>query len=570
MRRCGPSRSRRTHPPHPQLATLLYGHHPLARLRLRHIPGPAFIPFRGNIDFIMEAGGLHAAYDAWSKQYGPIFKIFLGAEPVVVLTDAAAARTASLRLATRPPFRAPAELRYEQGASALRDGDMLQTPSVRFHGELKKAWLPFFAAPSLRAHAPAIVKLTDRLAERLTQAAAEGREIDITRYAGDWTADLVYMLAFNLKLGAQDDAPPAEAAAFVDAARTLFTTQQRSTHYFAAYAAAPAILRPLVRVAATVCPDAPLLRVARARELVLARMRGLLADARARAAAGHGLVPTPKIASSDGGGARGVPSGAFFDMLVAAPIAPAPGAPPRALSDAECVQSAFTMALAAFDTTAGALSFATYCLASAPDVADALAAETAAVLAAAGGPGAPPPLDALAASPLLRAVINETLRLYPPGALTTRIADGVVAPGGVRLPRGTWVHSASWTLQRDETVWGADAAEFRPSRFLENDGAAATSPAFVPFGASASALACVGKRLALAELQVALASLFGRAGLRFTLSPGQTPLALHLPLTLGAKHGVWVTPRRADAAAVPRPPSAPAPSTPPQEVEAAA
>lgn len=171
-RRVSPTLHRPTLPT--QLATLAYGHHPLARLRLRHVPGPPFIPFKGNIDFILEAGGLHAAYDAWSKKYGPVFKIFLGSEPVVVLTDAAAVRTSSLRLATRPPFRAPAELRFEKGAVALHAGDMLQTPSVRFHGELKKAWLPFFAAPSLRAHAPAIGALTDRLAERLTQAAREG------------------------------------------------------------------------------------------------------------------------------------------------------------------------------------------------------------------------------------------------------------------------------------------------------------------------------------------------------------------------------------------------------------
>ena len=500
------------------------------------MPGPPFIPFKGNIDFILEAGGLHAAYDAWSKKYGPVFKIFLGSEPVVVLTDAAAVRTSSLRLATRPPFRAPAELRFEKGAAALHAGDMLQTPSVRFHGELKKAWLPFFAAPSLRAHAPAIGALTDRLAERLTQAAREGREIDVTQFAGAWTADLVFKLAFNLDLGAQDDAPPADAAAFVDAARKLFTTQQRSTRYFAAYAAAPPVLRPLVRVAATLFPDAPLLRVGRARELVLTRMRALLAEARARAAAGHGLVSAPKTAGSDGVSARGCPTGSFFDLLVASRIAPMPGAPPRPLSDAECVQSAFTMALAAFDTTAGALSFAIYNLATAPDVSDALATEAAAVLAEAGD-GAPPPLDVLASAPLLRAVINETLRLYPPGALTTRIADGVVAPGGVRLPKGTWVHSASWSLQRDEKVWGPDAAEFRPARFPRQRRRRCHISSFVPFGASASALACVGKRLALAELQVALAALFGQAGLRFTLSPGQTPLALHLPLTLGAKHG---------------------------------
>ena len=100
------------------------------------------------------------------------------------------------------------------------------------------------------------------------------------------------------------------------------------------------------------------------------------------------------------------------------------------------------MSVAAFDSTAGTLSYSLYNLGRAPAVADAVAAEA----AAASFDGA------MAALPLATAVLNETMRLFPPVTFTTRVADGTVALGGTRLPRGTWIHSATWTMQRDTKV----------------------------------------------------------------------------------------------------------------------
>ena len=95
----------------PQFA--LYGLHPVARWRLRHIPGPAFHWLKGNVDEIMALGGLHAAYDAWSHAYGPLFRVFLGGQPVVVVADGSIARSVSVKHGSRPPFRGPAELVFD-------------------------------------------------------------------------------------------------------------------------------------------------------------------------------------------------------------------------------------------------------------------------------------------------------------------------------------------------------------------------------------------------------------------------------------------------------------------------
>jgi hypothetical protein len=122
----------------PQFA--LYGLHPVARWRLRHIPGPAFHWLKGNVDEIMALGGLHAAYDAWSHAYGPLFRVFLGGQPVVVVADGSIARSVSVKHGSRPPFRGPAELVFDnpfaRAASrlnAMRDHDMLQTQDAAYH-----------------------------------------------------------------------------------------------------------------------------------------------------------------------------------------------------------------------------------------------------------------------------------------------------------------------------------------------------------------------------------------------------------------------------------------------------
>lgn len=64
-------------------------------------------------------------------------------------------------------------------------------------------------------------------------------------------------------------------------------------------------------------------------------------------------------------------------------------------------------------------------------------------------------------------------------------------------------------MQRDPKIWGDDAEEYRPSRFLgENAESDATIDGFVPFGAGVRS--CVGKRFAQMELSAILAPMLYR------------------------------------------------------------
>lgn len=69
----------------------VYGLHPVARWRLRHLPGPPFRWLVGHLPEMVRLGQ-ETAYAEWGKQYGGVFLIFQGGTPIVVLEDPGAAR----------------------------------------------------------------------------------------------------------------------------------------------------------------------------------------------------------------------------------------------------------------------------------------------------------------------------------------------------------------------------------------------------------------------------------------------------------------------------------------------
>ncbi|OWM74469.1 xanthotoxin 5-hydroxylase CYP82C2-like [Punica granatum] len=110
--------------------------------------------------------------------------------------------------------------------------------------------------------------------------------------------------------------------------------------------------------------------------------------------------------------------------------------------------------------------------------------------------------------PYIRAIIEETFRLYPPGPLLAPrecIEDCTVA--GYSVPAGTRLVVNTWKIQRDPTVW-TDPLEFRPERFLTSKAHVdALGPSFklIPFGFGRRS--CPGASFALHVLHLTLARL---------------------------------------------------------------
>jgi len=110
-----------------------------------------------------------------------------------------------------------------------------------------------------------------------------------------------------------------------------------------------------------------------------------------------------------------------------------------------------------------------------------------------------------------RAVVNETLRLFPAAFTLVRESIQPDQIGTLHLPRRTLVMIAPWVLHRHHAFW-TDPAEFNPARFMP-DALPPPRFAFLPFGAGPRI--CVGAQFALAEAVLVLASLAQRS--RITL-----------------------------------------------------
>lgn len=117
-------------------------------------------------------------------------------------------------------------------------------------------------------------------------------------------------------------------------------------------------------------------------------------------------------------------------------------------------------------------------------------------------------------TPLLDAVCNEVLRLYPPATEVTRtVGDEPVALGGYLLPPGTAIFAAIAAIHRDPGLFPRPNA-FRPDRFLERTFA---RHEFLPFGIGNRH--CLGAALATYELKLMLAAVLAETDLRAAARP---------------------------------------------------
>lgn len=156
-----------------------------------------------------------------------------------------------------------------------------------------------------------------------------------------------------------------------------------------------------------------------------------------------------------------------------------------------------TMILAGHETTAVTLFWALVLLAATP-------AEQARVAAEARAIGT----DATAAPRLVRtrAVVQETLRLFPPAFVLVRQAIGPDRLGEQDVAAGSIVMIAPWVLHRHARFW-RDPAVFDPDRFMP-DAPPPPRYAWLPFGTGQRV--CVGAQFALTEATLALAMLLAR------------------------------------------------------------
>ncbi len=180
------------------------------------------------------------------------------------------------------------------------------------------------------------------------------------------------------------------------------------------------------------------------------------------------------------------------------------------LSQAEVEDNIITFIGAGHETTARALGWTLYLLASAPAERDKVERELDERL-----PGLPDPRDWADALPHTRAALEEAMRLYPPAPSLNRMAVEPDRVGGIDVPAGASVLVMPWLVHRHEALWDRPR-HFAPERFLPENRGRLDRFQYIPFGVGPRV--CIGASFAIQEGVIALACLM--RALRFEFAGG--------------------------------------------------
>jgi cytochrome P450 len=227
--------------------------------------------------------------------------------------------------------------------------------------------------------------------------------------------------------------------------------------------------------------------------------------------------------------ARAIAAGAAPDDLATKIMTTRDPLTGQTFDTAEMVDQVAIFFLAGHETSASALAWALYLLATHPDWQERVAAEAIAEI----GPGIPY-VSILGRLRLARAVFREAMRLYPPVPMMVREASCPVSFRGRRVRPGAQIVLSPWHLHRHERLWENPDA-FDPARFDTANGKECLRSAYIPF--SAGRRVCPGAGFAMAEGPLLLAMIL--RSFRLVPDPARVPMP-QAQLTVRARDGIWL------------------------------
>lgn len=200
------------------------------------------------------------------------------------------------------------------------------------------------------------------------------------------------------------------------------------------------------------------------------------------------------------------------------------------MSDQQIRDEVMTIFFAGHETTASTLSWAWHLLGQHADARERLEAELAQALG-----GRTPTFDDLPQLSYTRMVIDETLRLFPPGWMFVRSAQAADEVGGYHIPAQASMMISPYVTHRLPEYW-PQPDRFDPERFNPEQPAERHRFAYLPFAMGPRK--CIGDQFALVEATLLLAMI----AQRFRLNPAPGRLVRALPVaTLRPRPGVLVT-----------------------------
>jgi cytochrome P450 len=200
------------------------------------------------------------------------------------------------------------------------------------------------------------------------------------------------------------------------------------------------------------------------------------------------------------------------------------GMPQRLLMD-----EVLTLLTAGHENIGAALSWTWYLLAKHPEIQNDVYDEIHARLQ-----DRSPSFDDLPHLPLLTAVFEESMRLYPPGWGELRESVAADEISGYAIPAKALIILCQWVTHRHPDFWD-EPERFKPARFLSSAPASRHRFAYFPFGGGPRI--CIGMQFALMEGPLVLATILQRFRVELV---SDHPVVPDPTFTLRPRHGLKV------------------------------
>jgi cytochrome P450 len=202
----------------------------------------------------------------------------------------------------------------------------------------------------------------------------------------------------------------------------------------------------------------------------------------------------------------------------------------QGMSDKELIDEVLTLIVAGHETTAAALTWAWYLISEHPQVQEQLQAE-------ADRTSADQALSLGAAESLAftHQVLQEALRLYPPGWLITRRTLEADELGGYPIAPRTDVFISPYLLHRHPAFW-SEPEEFKPERFAGIDAEERHRFSYIPFAVGPRH--CIGENIAMFEMLVHVHAMSRR--FRLTRADSE-PIELEAQINLRPRSHLMMT-----------------------------
>ena len=437
---------------------------------LPHPPGPGTWAVLGSFARLAHDP---LAFMVASATHGPVVRVRIGTERLVFLTDPALIHEVLVGRAS--------EMLKDAVTQKLNEtmGNGLLTSEGSFWRRQRKLMAPLFRRRQLAAYA-------DVMAQRTELAVAQwprGQELDLHSATMALTLDIIFRTVFGAEM---TDGAGAKVAHAIDLLMDQFELELRTW-------------RRLVPKSWLVRGRA---RARESRQTLDEIIYALIAQKRAAGGEGDDLVSRLLAARDEDG---------------------------SAMSDLQVRDEAVTMIVAGHETTALVLTFSAMLLSDHPEVAATLRAELDAVL-----DGRSPGLDDVVRLPFCKAVVLESMRLFPPAYVIGRQAEQSIALGGFRIDPGDQLLIPQWVLHHDAR-WFERPEVFEPARWLDGLEQRLPEHVYMPFGGGPRV--CIGQHFAMMEAVLCLAVLALRV--EWTVQPDQSR-ELSPAVTLRPKHGMRV------------------------------